>query len=83
MLDDLLHRAAPLDVTVRTLCGRWPDIAPQAPTADVVLCHHVLYNVADIAPFAAAPEQMHDLWILITIRAAVEVCVGNATGGSR
>jgi hypothetical protein len=54
MLDDLLRRAATLDVTVRTLCGRWPDIAPQAPTADVVLCHHVLYNVADITPFATA-----------------------------
>jgi SAM-dependent methyltransferase len=54
MLDDLVRRAAPLDVAVLTLCGRWPDVAPQAPTADVVVCHHVLYNVADIAPFVAA-----------------------------
>jgi SAM-dependent methyltransferase len=54
MLDDLLHRAAPLGIPVDPLCGRWPDIAPQAPIADVVVCHHVLYNVPDIAPFVAA-----------------------------
>jgi len=54
MLDQLLRRAAPLGIPVSTLCGRWPDIAPQASIADVVVCHHVLYNVADIAPFVAA-----------------------------
>lgn len=39
---------------VRTLEGRWPDMAAEAPVADVVTCHHVLYNVADLVPFAAA-----------------------------
>jgi SAM-dependent methyltransferase len=34
--------------------GAWPDVAPQAPVADVVVCHHVLYNVADLEPFIAA-----------------------------
>lgn len=36
------------------LHGRWPDVAAEAPVADVVVCHHVLYNVADLEPFAAA-----------------------------
>lgn len=39
---------------VRLVSGRWPDVAPDVPAADVVTCHHVLYNVADLAPFVAA-----------------------------
>jgi SAM-dependent methyltransferase len=34
--------------------GRWPDVAAAAGTADVVTCHHVVYNVPDIDPFLAA-----------------------------
>lgn len=34
--------------------GRWPDIADGVEPADVVVCHHVVYNVADIAPFLLA-----------------------------
>ena len=37
-----------------TIEGRWPDVAPEAPVVDVVTCHHVFYNVADLVPFAAA-----------------------------
>ncbi len=36
------------------LLGAWPDVADRAPTADVVLAHHVAYNVADLAGFALA-----------------------------
>lgn len=39
---------------VRLVDGRWPDVAPDVSAADVVTCHHVLYNVADLAPFVAA-----------------------------
>jgi SAM-dependent methyltransferase len=31
--------------------GFWPEIAAQVPAADVVVSHHVVYNVADIGPF--------------------------------
>ena len=34
--------------------GRWPEVAGRVGPADVVVCHHVLYNVADLAPFAEA-----------------------------
>lgn len=34
--------------------GRWPDVAADVPVADVVVCHHVFYNVADLAGFALA-----------------------------
>ena len=34
--------------------GAWPDVAGHTPHADVVVCHHVLYDVVDIAPFLFA-----------------------------
>lgn len=38
----------------QTFPGTWPDIADGVPGADVVVCHNVLYNVSDLAGFAAA-----------------------------
>jgi hypothetical protein len=38
----------------RTILGRWPDVAAQAGAATVVVCGHVLYNVAELAPFVRA-----------------------------
>jgi hypothetical protein len=54
MLDDLAGRAAALERPVHTVLGRWPDVAASVPTADVVVCHHVVYNVPDLAAFALA-----------------------------
>ncbi len=34
--------------------GRWPDVAPSVEPADVVVCHHVFYNVPDLAAFVGA-----------------------------
>lgn len=34
--------------------GDWPDVVDATPTADVVVCHHVAYNVADLVPFVRA-----------------------------
>ncbi len=34
--------------------GRWPDVEALAPVADVVVCHHVFYNVARLLPFVQA-----------------------------
>jgi len=38
----------------RTVEGRWPDVAPEAGEADVVVSHHVLHNVVDLPPFLLA-----------------------------
>lgn len=54
MLALLAERATAQGVSVRCVHGSWPDAAPQIPAADVVTCHHVLYNVPGLAPFVAA-----------------------------
>lgn len=41
-------------VRIRTLQGSWPDLAGEAGVHDVVVCHHVAFNVAEIGPFVAA-----------------------------
>jgi 2-polyprenyl-3-methyl-5-hydroxy-6-metoxy-1,4-benzoquinol methylase len=54
MLALLAERTKARGVTARCVTGRWPDVAPTVPAADVVTCHHVLYNVPDLEPFLIA-----------------------------
>jgi SAM-dependent methyltransferase len=54
MLDLLAERAQAAGVPARLVPGRWPEVAAQAGTADVVTCHHVVYNVPEIEPFLTA-----------------------------
>lgn len=62
MLDELSRQAEQLPggapgkppVQLHKVLGRWPDVASQIEPQDVGICHHVVYNVADIAPFVAA-----------------------------
>jgi hypothetical protein len=54
MLAALTERAVRLGLTAHTVEGRWPDVAGEVPVADVVVCHHVAYNVPDLASFAVA-----------------------------
>jgi SAM-dependent methyltransferase len=54
LLDALVERAAGRGIQAATLEGPWPTEAPRAPMCDVVVCHHVFYNVADLASFARA-----------------------------
>lgn len=54
MLALLGERVAGTGIEPRLVVGRWPDVADQAGTGDVVTCHHVTYNVAEIEPFLIA-----------------------------
>lgn len=60
MMVELMHqaeaKAAELQVAVpvQTIVGRWPEVAEQISPQDVAVCHHVVYNVADIGPFVTA-----------------------------
>jgi SAM-dependent methyltransferase len=54
MVASFLAAAGQRGVPAEGVEGRWPEVAGRVGPADVVVCHHVLYNVADLAPFAAA-----------------------------
>jgi SAM-dependent methyltransferase len=54
MLGAFAERAALVGAAARTLTGRWPQVAADAGTGDLVVCHHVVYDVADIGPFLLA-----------------------------
>jgi SAM-dependent methyltransferase len=54
MVEAFLAAAAGAGLRAEGVQGRWPEVAVRVGPADVVVCHHVLYNVADLAPFAAA-----------------------------
>ena len=36
------------------IAGRWPDVSSSVLRGDVVVCHHVFYNVPDLADFVSA-----------------------------
>jgi SAM-dependent methyltransferase len=54
MLTLLAERAARAGLDARTVHGRWPDIAATVAPADVVTCHHVVYNAPGLWPFLTA-----------------------------
>jgi SAM-dependent methyltransferase len=54
MVASFLAAAEQAGVPAEGVEGSWPEVAGRVGPADVVVCHHVLYNVADLAPFAAA-----------------------------
>jgi SAM-dependent methyltransferase len=54
MLDVFAHEASVRDITFDVILGDWPDVAHITPVCDVVICHHVFYNVAHLEPFIHA-----------------------------
>lgn len=54
MLERFTALAARRGVTCETVLGDWPAVASHTPVADVVTCHHVFYNVPELAPFVTA-----------------------------
>lgn len=54
MLDAFAEAAAKRGVASEVILGDWPDAADVTPMADVVVCHHVAYNVWELPAFVAA-----------------------------
>jgi len=54
MLAEVVRLATERGVDLMTHHGRWPDVAGEVETCDVVVCGHVFYNVPDLPAFAAA-----------------------------
>ncbi len=54
MLESFEASARGAGVATRSVLGRWPDVADQVEPADVAVCHHAVYRVAEIEDFVAA-----------------------------
>lgn len=54
MLAAFATAAGERSIAYDVVAGRWPDAAADVASADVVVCHHVSYNVPDLVPFAHA-----------------------------
>jgi SAM-dependent methyltransferase len=54
MLASFAGAAQALGVDHSEVEGSWPAVAERVAPADIVVCHHVVYNVAAIEPFVAA-----------------------------
>ncbi len=67
MLTAYVAAARAAGVAARTVHGRWPDVAEATPIADVAVCHHVLFNVADAIPFATALTEHARLAVVVEI----------------
>jgi SAM-dependent methyltransferase len=67
MLDAFVEAAREAGVARRTVHGSWPDVAPHTPHADVVVCHHVLYDVADAVPFLLALTDHARLAVVVEV----------------
>lgn len=53
----------------RSVQGQWPDTAGQVEACDVVVCHHVVYNVPDLVPFAQALTDHADRRVVVELTA--------------
>ncbi|MGH2784138.1 MAG: class I SAM-dependent methyltransferase [Actinomycetota bacterium] len=69
MLDAFAERAGALGIAHYEIEGRWPDVAERVVPADVVVCHHVLYNVPALVPFAHALSRRAQRRVVIEITA--------------
>lgn len=69
MLEAFREAAAEVGVEAVGVLGGWPEIADEVPSTDVVVCAHVLYNVADLEPFAAALDAHARRRVVIEITA--------------
>ena len=54
MLDRFVAAAGERGVRVEPVEGTWPAVARRVRVAEVVVCHHVVYNVRDIVAFVVA-----------------------------
>lgn len=70
LLDAFTARATRLGIDAAPIEGSWPEMSPQTPVVDVVVCHHVAYNVPDLRSFAAALDRHARRRVVIELTAA-------------
>jgi 2-polyprenyl-3-methyl-5-hydroxy-6-metoxy-1,4-benzoquinol methylase len=69
MLEQLALRATANGIEHRLVQGTWPQVASAVDKADVVVCHNVLYNVADLTPFVRALSEHATSRVVIELSA--------------
>lgn len=67
MLDAYDIAARRRGVRCRTFLGDWTEVESAVPVCDVVVCHHVAYNVADIGPFLSALDEHARLRVVLEV----------------
>lgn len=67
MLTVFVEEASHRGLLARAVEGTWPEVARSAGRADVVLCHHVAYNVADLTPFVTALDRAARLRVVMEL----------------
>jgi SAM-dependent methyltransferase len=67
MLDRFAQAASERGIEHAEVLGLWPDVESSVPRADVVVCHHVLYNVSDLVPFVRALDSHARTRVVIEI----------------
>lgn len=51
MLESFEESGRVAGVATRAVQGTWPEVADQVEAADIAVCHHAVYGVAEIEPF--------------------------------
>lgn len=69
MLASFAELATHAGIGFQCVAGTWPAVAAGVEPADIALCHHVLYNVADLAPFVRALTEHARSRVVIEITA--------------
>jgi SAM-dependent methyltransferase len=69
MLTQFMAEAARRQVSAHTVLGPWPEVSALAGTADLVVCHHVIYNVRDLVPFVRALSSAASERVVVEITA--------------
>lgn len=54
MLESFQASARAAGVEARAVLGSWPDVADEVQQADVAVCHHAIYRVAELEDFMSA-----------------------------
>jgi SAM-dependent methyltransferase len=67
MLTQFTSAAARRGIANSTVLGKWPAAAIACPIVDVVVCHHVVYNVSEIDTFVAALDSHATFGVVVEL----------------
>jgi precorrin-6B methylase 2 len=67
MLEMFAKNAERFGVSHREIEGFWPDVADKTPAVDVVVSHHVAYNVSNIEEFLIGLSEKAETRVVVEI----------------